>query len=108
MEFQIDSVHELEGIYCVTGRCYQGSNKENFLKIGDRFLKVYKNILKATPEGYFEVAGRENIRDVKLQIKEIKAYGHSLDELYSGMSGELYLIGEGGASLRNRDVLEVL
>lgn len=107
MKFLIDTVQKKEQTYYVTGVCYRNSNKENFIKVGDCFLKAYKRILKVPPEGNFEEVGKEEIRDVKFQIKEIKAYGHSLDELYSGMSGELHLVGEGGANLREKDVLEL-
>ncbi len=107
MKFLIDTVQKIEESYYITGVCYRNSNKENFIKVGDCFLNVYKRILKLPPEGNFEEVGKKDIREVKLQVTEIQAYGHSLDELYSGMSGGLYLVGEGGANLRVKDVLEL-
>ncbi len=69
-------------------------------------MKVYQNIFEKTLEGYSKVIGIKDIRDIKLQVKEIKAYRHNLDELPSGMSGQVYLVGNGGNDLKKDDVLE--
>ena len=107
MKFFVDTVEEVKtNSYIVKGVCYQNSNKEDLIRLGDCFLKAYKHILKPTKEGGFEIVGEEDIRDIKLQVKEIKTYGRNTEEIYSGMSGELYLIGEGGTKLTKKDILE--
>lgn len=100
MKFEVDYISEAGEGWLVGGRC------DGDIKIDDRFLKAYQNIFEKTLEGYPKRIGIKDIRDVKLQVKEIKAYRHNLDELYSGMTGELYLVGNGGNYLKHRDVLE--
>ncbi|WP_017324320.1 hypothetical protein [Synechococcus sp. PCC 7336] len=100
MEFLIDSVKEIEDLLYVEGACNKGT-----IKIGDTFQKVYRNILARTPEGNYEVTDIENLRYVNLKIVMIKAYGHAIDELYSGMSGGLFLEGSKDVSISKQDIL---
>ena len=106
MKFLIDNISEVEGVYHVQGICYEDGDRDSYIKIDDCFLKAYKNIFKKTAEYNYELVERKDIRDVKLYVKKIKAYGHNLDELYSGMSAELHLVGDGGTDLQKKDVLE--
>ncbi|MEG4013261.1 MULTISPECIES: hypothetical protein [unclassified Microcoleus] len=102
-EFDVDNVTELEEKYCVQGACNKG-----IIKIGDIFLVSYQYIIKTSvfeARYEFEKFGRSDIREVKLQVIRIRAYGRDLDELHQGMTGELYLKGEGGDILRERDHL---
>jgi hypothetical protein len=50
---------------------------------------------------------REDVRNVDLSVKETKAYRHNLDELPSGMSGELILVGEEGIILKKSETLGI-
>ncbi|HEX8546705.1 MAG TPA: hypothetical protein VF691_07055 [Cytophagaceae bacterium] len=102
-EFDVDNVIQLEDEYCVQGACNKGS-----IEIGDIFLVSYQYIIKKSVGGLrheFENLGRTDIRDVKLQVIRIKVYNRDIDELHQGMSGELYLKGEGGHLLKTRDHL---
>ncbi|MCU0546891.1 MAG: hypothetical protein MUE44_32795 [Oscillatoriaceae cyanobacterium Prado104] len=102
-EFDVDNVVQLKDMYCVQGACNKGD-----IKLGDIFLVAYQHITKS---GFFEgryeyeVLGRSDVREIELQVIRIKAYNRDLDELSQGMSGELYLKGEGGDILRERDFL---
>lgn len=89
-----------EDTYYVTGKCDSGS-----VVVGSYFLKVYRYIRELNSEGFSTTIGKEYIRDLKLQVKQIKAYRHILDELPEGMTGELWLTGEGGEHLQPRDLL---
>lgn len=100
MDFLIDSICMGENGYSVKGVCNQDS-----VKVGSSFFKIYRYIMKPTSEGFFTITGKEYIRDIKLQVKQIQAYRHTLDELYEGMSGELLLEGEGGEYIQEKDVL---
>lgn len=104
MEFLIHDVQEKDGIYYVTGIC---SSECDSIKVGSQFSKIYKNILKLTSEKNYEIVSRENIRDAKLLVDEIKAYRHNLDELPPGMSGELILSGAQGIILSHSDTLGI-
>jgi hypothetical protein len=103
MEFLIYQVKSADDSYQITG-VYDG---EQPIKIGSEFLKIYKVIPRMNSEGNCELTGKELIQDVKLVVNEIKAYGHSLDELYSGMSAELSLIGDEGIVLIKGNMLGV-
>jgi hypothetical protein len=102
MEFLIDSFQENDGEYHVMGICSGGS-----IKLSSKFLKVYENLLGSSEDGSDMIVARKNIKNINLVVKEIKAYGHTLDELPSGMSGELVLIGEKGIILNNTETLGV-
>jgi hypothetical protein len=102
MEFLIDDIQEENGSYHVTGIC-SGSP----IKSGSEFIKVYKNILGTTSDGSDEVIDKQDIRDIHLIVKEIKAYRHTLDELPVGMSGELVLAGDQGIILEKSETLGV-
>jgi hypothetical protein len=104
MEFLIDGVQQEDGLYHITGICSSDSEP---IKIGDQFSKIYKKNLQMTPEGNYEISGREDVRDINLSVNEIKAYRHSLDELPAGMSGELVLAGQEGIILRKAETLGV-
>jgi len=102
-EFDVDNVTQLESEYCVQGGC----NKDP-IKIGDIFLISYRKIIKHSVfelRHKFEYLGISDIREVKLQVIRIKVFNKDLNELAQGMSGELYLKGEGGDLLRERDYL---
>ena len=100
MDFLVDNIYTTENGYRVTGGCNEGS-----VVVGSSFLKIYRYIREPTSEGFLAIIGKEYIRDIKLQVKQIQAYRHSLDELYEGMSGELWLEGEGGEYIQKKDVL---
>ncbi|MDB9513296.1 hypothetical protein PN499_19050 [Kamptonema animale CS-326] len=102
-EFDVDNVTQLNDEYCVQGACNKGP-----IKIGDIFLVAYQYIVKKSfIEGIHksENLGRSDIREVKLQVIRIKIFNRDIDELAQGMSGELYLKGERGDILRERDYL---
>lgn len=102
-EFNVDNVIQLDDEYGVQGACNKG-----IIKIGDIFLVAYEYIIKNSVVGLryeYENLGRSDIRQVKIQVIRIKAYNRELDELPQGMSGELYLKGEGGHLLKTRDNL---
>jgi hypothetical protein len=44
---------------------------------------------------------------VNLSVEAIVAYRRTIDELPTGMSGELKLVGEGSATLKKHDMLEI-
>ena len=100
MEFSIDRIFVEENLYHVTGACYSGS-----VTINSCFLQVYRYLKGRDSEGFSITIGKEYIRDIKLQVKQIKAYGTVLDKLPEGMTGELWLTGEGGEHLQPRDLL---
>jgi hypothetical protein len=102
MEFLIDSFQENNGEYHVMGICSGDS-----IKLNGKFLKVYENLLGNSEDGSDVIIARKNIKNINLVIKEIKAYGHTLDELPSGMSGELVLIGDKGIILNNTETLGI-
>jgi hypothetical protein len=104
MEFLIDGIQEENGLYHVTGIC---SSDGESIKIGDQFSRVYKKNLQLNSEGDYEIIGKEYVREICLLVNEIKAYRHSLDELPSGMSGELILAGEEGIVLRKSETLGI-
>jgi len=104
-EFDIDNITKLDGEYLITGACNKGC-----IGIGDIFLIASQNIIKISfAEGRYEFQDLQppDIREVKLQVIRIKAHNHDMDELYQGMSGELYLKGEGGDFLIGKDYLRV-
>jgi hypothetical protein len=101
MEFLIYQVKSADDSYQVAG-IYDGKQP---IEVGSQFLKIYKVIPRTNSEGNCELTGKELIQDVKLVVNEIKAYGHSLDELYSGMSAELSLIGDEGIILTKDNIL---
>jgi hypothetical protein len=103
MEFLIYDVQEKNGVYHVAGIC---SSECDSIKVGSQFSKIYKNVLELTSDKNYEIVGKEDIRDTKLLVNEIKAYRHSLDELPPGMSGELVLKGDEGVVLRKSETLE--
>jgi hypothetical protein len=94
MRFSIDNFQVQDESYHVTGICCEGP-----IKIGSQFLKAYKNPTKRTEKGEYEFLGREDIKDTKLLVKEITAYRRSLEELPTGMTGEMILTGEQGICL---------
>ncbi|MDJ0725345.1 MAG: hypothetical protein QNJ38_09560 [Prochloraceae cyanobacterium] len=102
MKFIIYRVYEQEDGYLVTGICDGDSSPENCLKIGDIFLKAYKNIFEKTSLKLIET---KDIRDLKLEVKKIVAYRHQLEELPLGMTAELYLTGDRTANLEEKDIL---
>jgi hypothetical protein len=104
MEFLIYDIHEKDGAYHVEGIC---SSESDPIKVGSQFSKVYKNMLELTPERNYEIVGREDVRDIKLLVNEIKAYRHSLDELPPGMSGEIILTGDKGVVLKKSETLGI-
>jgi hypothetical protein len=103
MEFLVDQAKSVGNSYHVTG-IYEGDEP---IKIGSQFLKIYKVTPKMNSEGDYELAKREFIQSIKLVVHEIKAYGHSLDELDSGMSAELSLVGEEGIILLEGNILGI-
>jgi hypothetical protein len=103
MEFLIDRAYEENGNYHVTGICSGDS-----IKIGSEFKKVYKNILGLDPDGNDKITERQDIRDIKLVVQEIKAYRHSLDELPPGMSGEIVLSGDKGILLKKLETIGII
>ena len=100
MEFALDSIVTEHNFYHVTGVCDSGS-----VLIDSYFLQVFRYITGRDSKGFPITIGKEYIRDIRLKVKQIKAYRHILDELHEGMSGELWLVGEGGEHLQKRDLL---
>ncbi|MGB3693390.1 MAG: hypothetical protein WA865_20670 [Spirulinaceae cyanobacterium] len=104
-EFYVDSVVKLDAIYWISGSCDKGC-----IKTGDTFSEAYQLTIKKSLPGepyYFEITGRKDIRDIKLQVVNIRSYRRDFDQLHKGMTGELYLQGEGGNYLKERDKLGV-
>jgi hypothetical protein len=101
MKFVVDSAQVKNGDYHITGISCEGT-----IVVGGEFLKVYRNPIQKTVEGEYEFLGKEDIRDIKLTVKEIRAYGHSLEELPTGMTGEIVLAGEQGLSFDKSHTLD--
>ncbi|WNZ24538.1 hypothetical protein HJG54_17885 [Leptolyngbya sp. NK1-12] len=99
MEFLVDSIERDGEAYCVRGACTHGK-----IDIGTIFSKAYKKI-KRFSNNQVESIRTENHRVVSLRVEKIIAYRHSLDSLPQGMSGEIYLVGEGGYNLNTEDTL---
>ena len=103
IRFSVDSISiEGENTYYVTGACYEGS-----IIIGSLFSEVYKYIIGKDSKGFPFTKGKEFVRNTRLQVKQIRAYRHTLEELPKGMSGELCLIaiGEDEIHLQPRESL---
>ena len=100
MEFLVDSAEKVDGFYHVRGVCSEGT-----IYIGANFLQVYKNIFTKTPEGHYKVIDVGNLRDINLKVEQIKTYGHKVDELYPGLSGELYLSSTKEIRIEPKEVL---
>ena len=101
IEFSVDSISvEGENTYYVTGVCYEGS-----ITIGSLFSEVYKYIIEKDSKGLPLTKGKEFVRNIRLQVKQIRAYRHTLEELPKGMSGELWLVGFGEVHLQPRESL---
>jgi len=99
MEFLVDSVEEDGKVYCVRGACTQGS-----IEVGATFLQAYKKIRRFFNNEY-ELIRTENHRAIALKVARIIAYRHVLDSLPQGMSGAVYLIGDGGDCISENDTL---
>lgn len=100
MEFYVDSISIKDNVYYVTGVCDKGS-----VMIDTCFLQVYQYITERNSKGFPVTTGKKYIRDIKLRVKQIEAYRSTLEELPEGMSGELWLTGEGGEHLQQKDLL---
>lgn len=101
IEFSVDSISiEGENTYYVTGVCYEGS-----IIIGSLFSEVYKYIIGKDSKGLPFTQGKEFVCNIRLQVKQIKAYSRTLEELPKGMSGELWLIGFCEVHLQPRESL---
>lgn len=100
MKFFVDSIEREGEVYCAKGVCTQGS-----IEVGVTFLKVYKEIVNKIALYEFELVGTENHRVVALRVEKIIAYRRSLDSLPQGMTGEIYLVGEGGDDIHEKDIL---
>ena len=97
--FNISAI-EGENIYYVTGVCDKGS-----IIIGSLFSEVYQYIRGKDSKGLPLTKGKEFVRNIRLQVKQIRAYRRSLEELPKGMSGELWLAGFGEVHLQPRESL---
>ncbi len=100
MKFLVDSAKKVDGFYHVGGICSEGT-----IYVGANFLQVYKNIFTKTPEGHYDVIDVENLRDINLKVEQIKMYGYKMDELYSGLSGELCLSSTEEIQIESEEVL---
>lgn len=80
IRFEVDGAKLTEFCVLVPGRVHEGT-----IRIGSIFTSVSE--LSADSPA------------IQLRVDKIAAYGHSLDELPEGMTGELQLSGEGMESL---------
>lgn len=82
-EFEVDEVE------CVpNGILVRGAVNEGDLRLGEVFLWVTSN--RSTRE-----TERHTDKNIQLKIESIITYSQNVDELYSGMTGEISLSGVG-------------
>jgi hypothetical protein len=65
---------------------------------GQRFTFLSESLVNRTPEGYGP-SSRRPIGEIDLTVESIYAYGRFIEELSSGVSGKLELIGTGGGQI---------
>ncbi|MFO1044391.1 MAG: hypothetical protein U0941_21680 [Planctomycetaceae bacterium] len=82
IRFEIDSVESTDGGALICGRVHEGT-----VRVGSCFTDVKCSDSKTLNN------------KVNLRVIRIVAYGHSLDDLPDGMTGELKVSGEGIAQL---------
>jgi hypothetical protein len=80
IRFEADSAKINDFCVVVPGRVHQGT-----IRVGSVFTAI--EMTSATSA------------TIKLRVEKIVAYGHSLEELPEGMTGELQLTGEGREDL---------
>ena len=100
IEFMVDSVTLESDFLLVQGACNRGS-----ICVGDKFGKAYKHELEEESDGGYCVSKQYNERSVVLTVEKIRAYGHDIDELAEGMTGELLLLGQGSEHIKINDLL---
>jgi long-subunit fatty acid transport protein len=83
----------------LAGACYHGP-----IKIGDRFTVAYRYNVKSRQNGEYESTKLQS-RRIALRVEGIRAYQKALDELPSGMSGELLLRAEMEGDIASGEVI---
>jgi hypothetical protein len=88
IEFGIAGVERHSDFVEIIGRCHQGP-----IRVGDRFTAAYKKEVVRTPDGGIQEGARFDQRSVDLKVTQILAYQTVLEEIDSGLTAKLRVIG---------------
>ena len=96
MQFEVDFINLIDKNTCyLTGRCFNGD-----ISLNSYFRRVYQHTEQYKSAKISEIYSLifdekyKLIGDIALRVERIEAYRHNLDELSSGMTGKLWLIGD--------------
>lgn len=88
IEFYVDHFYRKNDRFFIAGRCYKGP-----IRINDVFNVQYRLIPTEVDDGYGEAVKEDEI-PLTVSIKSMRAYQHDLDELDTGLTAEIELIGD--------------
>jgi hypothetical protein len=100
IEFLVDQVFEQDNHLRIQGACNYGP-----IYKGDTFLLASKSEIDLTKILRQEEQNppRLNVRKILLTVEKIITYHQEVDELPTGMSGELFVVGEGQEEIKPGD-----
>jgi hypothetical protein len=93
IEFEVASCTVRDGHVVVGGRCLEDS-----IHVGDRFDSIYGFVFPDAPDDY-STQRRSLLHPTALRVVKIVTYGHVVEALDSGLTGELTLDGIPSANM---------